>query len=192
MAAFGPVLSQVYGRVEGGWPLSVLGPTDHAAITAEPGLARSCGRPVNGIVTKLRSVEADQAGRGELLVRGATTSPEYTDADGWCALGDVMIRDQKGYLYFDGRLDRMINTGYHIYPEEVENAIVALGGVKACLVRGEPHPRWGQMVVAYVVADLSTQRDLAPDRMLSILSGKLAKYNVPREIRIVDHLPVGT
>jgi acyl-coenzyme A synthetase/AMP-(fatty) acid ligase len=45
----GPVLVQLYGRFEGGWPLAVLGVEDHARIAAGDSTpARSCGRPVEG------------------------------------------------------------------------------------------------------------------------------------------------
>ena len=63
---------------------------------------------------------------------------EAADPDGWCALGDIVRRDEDGYLYLSGRLDGMINTGsYHVYPREVEDAIAAFAGVREVLVRGE-------------------------------------------------------
>jgi acyl-CoA synthetase (AMP-forming)/AMP-acid ligase II len=114
----GSVLVQVYGRFEGGWPVAVLGVDDHARIAAgDTALAASCGRPVDGIEFRVRSVPGQPPGRGELSVRGATVVAEYADPDGWCALGDVAWLDEAGYLYLGGRLDGMINTGsYHVYP----------------------------------------------------------------------------
>ena len=117
------------------------------------------------------------------------TSRDFTDADGWCSLGDVMRRDDAGYLYFQRRLDRMINTGYHVYPDEVESVLASVAGVGAALVRGEPHPRWGQMVVAYVVADASAESHVLVDEVKAALSDRLARYKIPREIRVVAALP---
>lgn len=46
-----------------------------------------------------------------------------------------------GYLYLGPRLDGMINTGsYHVYPQEVRDAITALPYIRAALVRGEDDP----------------------------------------------------
>lgn len=152
----GPALTQVYGRVEGGWPIAMLTIDDHRALLGtNPALASSCGRPISEVKVALRPLPGRAADEVELRVQCAMTSRDYTDADGWCSLGDVMRQDDAGYLYYQRRLDRMINTGYHVYPDEVETVIASVAGVGATLVRGESHPRWGQMVVAYVVTDAS-------------------------------------
>ena len=140
-ALLGPVLVQLYGRFEGGWPLAVLGVDEHAAIAdGDDALARSCGRPVAETEWALRSVPGVTEG-GELAVRSDMVVPEYADPNGWCALGDLATIDEAGYLYLRGRLDGMINTGsYHVYPGEVEAAIASVPGVRSALVRGEPDP----------------------------------------------------
>jgi feruloyl-CoA synthase len=117
------------------------------------------------------------------------TSSDYVDSDGWCSLGDVMRRDQDGYLFYEKRLDRMINTGYHVYPDEIEGAIAQMAGVGRVLVRGEPHPKWGQTVVAYVVALAGTEPAALVDEIRSGLAGRLARYKIPREFRVVKELP---
>jgi len=186
----GPALTQVYGRVEGGWPIAMLTIDDHRALLdANPALASSCGRPIAEVQVALRPLPGQAADQGELRVQCAMTSRDYTDADGWCSLGDVMRQDDAGYLYYQRRLDRMINTGYHVYPDEVESVIAGVAGVRAALVRGESHPRWGQMVVAYVVADEAAASHLLVDEVKAALSDRLAKYKIPREIRVVAALP---
>lgn len=185
----GPVLTQVYGRVEGGWPLAILGPEDHARLRAQPELIRSFGRPIAEIEARLRPLAEGAAARGELAVRSAMTSRDYLDADGWCSLGDVVRRDDDGYLFYERRLDRMINTGYHIYPEEIEAVITGLDGVAAARVVGEPHPRWGQMLVAYVVPRGAAGRNALAAALPDAVAARLAKYKVPREFRLVEALP---
>jgi acyl-CoA synthetase (AMP-forming)/AMP-acid ligase II len=186
----GPALTQVYGRVEGGWPLAMLDIDDHRALLdGHAGLERSCGRPIAEVRVALRPLPGEPAGSGELRVQGATTSRDYTDADGWCSLGDVMRVDEAGYLFYERRLDRMINTGYHVYPDEIESVIAGVMGVDAVHVRGEPHARWGQMVVAYVVPATAMAAGALADDVRRTLQHRLAKYKVPREIRIVEALP---
>jgi fatty-acyl-CoA synthase len=186
----GPVLVQVYGRFEGGWPLAVLGIDDHARIAAgDTALARSCGRPVDNVELRLRSVPGQPPSRGELSVRGDTVVADYADPDGWCALGDVAWLDQAGYLYLGGRLDGMINTGsYHVYPREVEEAIAAVPGVQGALVRGEPDPTWGEAVTAYVVPDDPTSGEQLTERIRRALETRLARYKLPKRLHLVDSL----
>ena len=188
----GPVLIQVYGRFEGGWPLAVLGVDDHARIAAgDTALAASCGRPVDRVELRVRSVPGQPPGRGELSVRGDTVVTEYADPDGWCALGDVAWLDEAGYLHLGGRLDGMINTGsYHVYPREVEEAIAAVPGVQGTLVRGEPDPTWGEAVTAYVVPEDPTAGEQLTERIRHTLEARLARYKLPKRLHLVGSLDV--
>ena len=112
------------------------------------------------------------------------------DLQGWCALGDLALLDGRGYLYLRGRLDRMINTGsYHVYPDDVEEAISAVPGVGAVHVTGEPDPKWGQAVIAYVVIDDEADPEDLVGRIQSELPTRLARYKIPQAVRIVDTLP---
>jgi acyl-CoA synthetase (AMP-forming)/AMP-acid ligase II len=186
----GPVLVQVYGRFEGGWPLTVLGVEEHRRIAeGDDDLAASCGRPVDQVEIRLRPVTEQPPGHGELAVRGEMVVAEYADPDGWCALGDVATRDPEGYLRLAGRLDGMINTGsYHVYPREVEEAIAAVPGVSRALVRGEPDPTWGQAVTAYVVPADPADSGRLEDEIDAALRRRLARYKLPKRLRLVDSL----
>jgi acyl-CoA synthetase (AMP-forming)/AMP-acid ligase II len=182
VSAIGPALVQLYGRFEGGWPLTVLGVDEHDRIAdGEDKLGASCGRAVPGVELDIRHVgEA-----GELRVKGPTVVREYADPDGWCALGDVVTLDED-YYYLHGRLDGMINTGsYHVYPAEVEQAITAVSGVDAVRVRGEDDPVWGQAVTAYVAG----QTPLGEDELRQSLRQHIAAYKIPKRIHFVDRLP---
>lgn len=188
----GPVLTQVYGRVEGGWPIAILGPEDHAAIRGgEWDLAGSFGRPIDEVQVSLRAQEGGDRNVGELLVRSTMSAAEYVDPQGWCSLGDIVRRDARGYLCFERRSDRMINTGYHVYPEEIEAIIAAVDGVSRVRVSGEPHPRWGQVVVAEVVSTGAVADDELIAAVRDSVTLRLAKYKVPREFRLVGSIPLG-
>jgi acyl-CoA synthetase (AMP-forming)/AMP-acid ligase II len=188
MRVLGHVLVQVYGRIEGGWPLAVLGQEEHLRIErGDEELARSFGRPIEGAEVRLRHLEGEGPEVGELCARSPMSVSEYSDPDGWCALGDVVARDSRGYLRFLRRLDGMINTGsYHVYPREVEDAIKSLPAVREVSVVAEPDPKWGQRVVAYIVADAeaaSFERELA-----AALEERLARYKHPKQVHLVDSL----
>jgi acyl-CoA synthetase (AMP-forming)/AMP-acid ligase II len=194
-ATLGPVLVQIYGRLEGGWPLAILDQGDHAAILAgERRRAGSCGRPVGAPVElRLRPVAGEQAGVGELCTRSAMVVQEYADPDGWCALGDLASFDADGYLHLCGRLDDMINTGYHVYPQQIEEALRAIPRVAAARVRGEPDERRGEAIVAYVVgARASAAAEagaLDSEELRARLRETLAPYKIPHRIELVSRLP---
>jgi acyl-CoA synthetase (AMP-forming)/AMP-acid ligase II len=191
MQRFGPVLAQGYGRIEGGWPISILGIEEHRAIFAgDDTLAASCGRPVDGVRVSLRPVGDMAADFGELCVAGDQVVKEFSNPDGWCSLGDIMRMDSSGYLFYQGRLDRMINTGYHIYPSEIEEAILQTSGIVAARVAGEHSDEWGTTLVADLVLAEDAKQDDVLARVKAGLAARLAKYKIPRQFRIGDRLPL--
>ena len=98
---------------------------------------------------------------GELLIRNATTmtgywrDPEATEeafVDGWYRSGDLVRRDEEGFLTFVDRTDDMIVTGgENVYPAEVEDVLHSHPGVATGAVVGVPDDRWGAVVTAVVV-----------------------------------------
>lgn len=187
----GESLVQLYGRFEAGWPLAVLGADEHAAILeGDAELVTSCGRPIPQIDIRLADAPGTPDGHGELQTRNPMVSPEYADPEGWCALGDVAYLDERGYLHLAGRLDGMINSGsYHVYPQQVAEAIASVPGVTAARVTGEPDPVWGQAITAHVVADDPAHWDDLVARLKTELPHKLARYKIPKVFKEVSHLP---
>ena len=99
-----------------------------------------------------------------------------------------MRKDQAGYFYYRGRLDRMINTGYHVYPAEIEEAIGQVSGVSAARVTGETDETWGMTLVADLVLETGASSDETITSVGEALSRRLAKYKIPRRYRIVEAL----
>ncbi|WP_165970358.1 AMP-binding protein [Actinomadura sp. 6K520] len=179
----GDVLVQIYGRLEGGWPLTVLDQADHRAVAGgDMSRAGSCGRPVAA------AGELRVAPSGEVRVRSPMVVAEYADADGWCSLGDLG-RLADGYLHLRGRLDRMINTGYHVYPQEIEDAIRRIPGVADVLVSGEPGGRHGETVVAHIVPSGDAAPRALAARVEDELRSRFARYKVPRRFVVTGDLP---
>jgi acyl-CoA synthetase (AMP-forming)/AMP-acid ligase II len=188
-SALNPNLIQIYGRLEGGWPISILDVADHQAMAAgATNLADSCGRPIDAVEIKLRPFSTGSASPGELCVRGPMCVAEYSDADGWCASGDIMVQDSNGYLYYKGRVDRMINNGFHVYPEEIERAICAVSGVSEARVYAKPDARYGEIVVADIVVTEEQRQDAILSDVRTRLEKDLAKYKVPKAFNAVKSL----
>lgn len=102
--------------------------------------------------------------------------------------GDLVKKDEDGYLYFVGRRDQMIKSqGFRISPEEIEEIILASGLVSEVAACGEPDPVSGTVIVAHVVPrdrDAFTTREL-----LSYCQREMPSYMVPRMVHLHDSLP---
>lgn len=108
--------------------------------------------------------------------------------DGWYRTGDVGRIDEDGDLWVVGRVDDMIvSGGENIHPLEVEDVIAAHPSVREVAVVGAPDDRWGQRVVAVVVAEEPVSAEDLDRWCLD--SESLARFKRPREYRFVDALP---
>lgn len=78
--------------------------------------------------------------------------PDAPDAERVVYSGDLVRRDEDGFLYFVGRRDGLIKTlGYRVSPDEVAEALYASGQVAEAVVAAEPDERRGSRIVAHVV-----------------------------------------
>jgi len=108
--------------------------------------------------------------------------------DGWYSTGDVGRLDEDGDLWILGRVDDMIiSGGENIHPLEVEDALARHPQVAEVAVIGAPDDRWGQRVVAVVVAAGDVTAEALDEWCL--VSETLARFKRPREYRFVDALP---
>lgn len=176
-------------------------------VHAKPGCA---GRP--GLHARLRVVRASTERRvspdevaapgekGEIIA--ALDSPEAfagywnrSDADaralrdGWYFTGDMGYVDDAGELWVAGRVDDMIiSGGENIHPVEVEEVLARHPGVRDVAVVGEPDERWGERVVAFVVAGDGGLTAQALDAWCRA-GGDLAPFKRPRRVVFVESIP---
>jgi len=107
--------------------------------------------------------------------------------DGWYYPKDIARLDEDGDLWIVGRVDDMIiSGGENIHPSEVEEALAGHPSVEEVAVVGVADERWGQRVVAVIVASDADEEEL--DRHCKESSG-LAPFKRPREYRFVDERP---
>ena len=118
------------------------------------------------------------------------TAEEFTP-DGWFKTGDVGQVDACGYVHIVGRSkDLIISGGYNVYPAEIEAALNELPGVAESAVVGVPHPDFGEVGVAVVVARPGAAPDGEP--ILAALKAQMARFKVPRRCFVVAELPRNT
>lgn len=135
---------------------------------------------------------------GEICVRGGNVTPGYWNRpeanavsftqDGWFRSGDVGYRDAEGFLYVCDRLkDMVISGGENIYPAEVESVLYEHPDVAEAAVIGAPDEQWTERVVAVVVP--RPRRQITLEDLRAFAEGRLARYKLPKELRVVDALP---
>jgi acyl-CoA synthetase (AMP-forming)/AMP-acid ligase II len=102
--------------------------------------------------------------------------------------GDVVKRDEDGFLYFVSRKDEMIKTsGYRVSPTEIEEAVYESGLVRDAVALGVDDERLGQHIVVIVSpADGGT---LDPAVLLADLRRRLPLYMVPKDVLVRPEIP---
>ncbi|MET0896680.1 MAG: AMP-binding protein [Mycobacterium sp.] len=110
-----------------------------------------------------------------------------TDAD-WMRTTDLARIDADGFLWILGRADQaIIRGGFKVMPDDVRTALESHPAVRGAAVIGCPDPRLGETPVAMVELRDSVSAD--PLELTSYLQTRLARYEIPTEIAIVDMIP---
>jgi malonyl-CoA/methylmalonyl-CoA synthetase len=186
-----------YGMTETGMNLS----NPYAAGPRRPG---TVGTPLPGV--SIRIVDREDrvlppGTEGDLLVAGSNVfagywrAPEKTaesfvhDEVGrrWFRTGDLARQDPAtGYVTLLGRSRELILTGgFNVYPREVEEVLATFPGVREAAVAGRPHPEWGEVPVAFLVADAP----LDEEALVAFCKSQMAGFKVPRRFEYLEALP---
>ena len=199
--AMGQKFVQIYGQGESPMTITALA-REHLADTAHPrwaeriasvGVAHSCVQ-VRVVDGQDRPVPAGEP--GEVVVRGETVMAGYwgnaeataqTLRGGWLHTGDVGQLDEHGFLTLrDRSKDVIISGGSNIYPREVEEVLLQHPRVREAAVVGRRDAEWGEVVVAFLVADGAP----VPDAELDALClAHIARFKRPKAYRWMQALP---
>jgi malonyl-CoA/methylmalonyl-CoA synthetase len=162
------------------------------------------GFPLPGVTLRVMEDDSKAVAPGEIggiQVKGPNvfkgywrmpekTAEEFTD-DGFFRTGDVGKVDADGYVTIVGRSkDLIISGGYNVYPAEIEGYINDMPGVAESAVIGVPHPDFGEVGVAVIIAKPGAT--VEPDRVIAELKAKLANFKIPKRCVVVAELPRNT
>jgi long-chain acyl-CoA synthetase len=163
--------------------------TSGLVSTNPPGRTKpgTVGLPVAG--TEVRIVDGEICVRSALVMAGYWNAPELTAEtirNGWLYTGD-MGRLDDGYLtVVDRKKDLIIRGGFNVFPRDVEEALLEHQGVATACVLGRPDEVHGEEVVAFV----TVSDEVGEEELVAFGRQRLGGYKYPREIHIVDELPL--
>ena len=133
---------------------------------------------------------------GEVLAKGPQIMLGYWNrdseggdalGDGWLRTGDIAQMDSEGYFTLvDRKKDMIWVSGFNVYPNEIEELIAAVPGVREVGVIGVPHDRTGEQVCAYVVVGHPAP---SQETIIAHCREHMAAYKAPQSVVFVDELP---
>ncbi len=202
VATFGSCIGQCWGQAEAPFLLTYLAPEEVAAAAAgdHPERLRSCGRPTSSALVEILDDEGvllPRGERGELVARGRLVTPGYFQRPeataevrqfGWHHTGDVGYMYEDDYVYIVDRKKEMVITGgFNVYPAEVEAVLLAMPEIRDCAVIGIPDEKWGESVLALVIAEEPDWSDAT--HVLSCARTALGPVKAPKRVVFVSYLP---
>ncbi len=129
--------------------------------------------------------------RGPQIMKGYYNQPGETEktitSEGWLCTGDIGKIDADGYIYIvDRKKDMILVSGFNVYPNEIENVVVAHPKVLEAAAIGIPDAKSGEVVKLFVV---KKDNSLTKDEIIAYCKENLTGYKIPKEVEFRDELP---
>jgi len=183
-----------------GYGLSETAPVATCNRSDTPGFTGTIGLPVPS--TEIAIVDDDGkplplGSIGEIAIRGPQVMSGYWNrpdetakvmtADGYFRSGDIGIMDADGYVKIvDRKKDMILVSGFNVYPNELEEVIMAHPGVLECAVVGVPDEHSGEAVKVFVVRK---DQALNAEQLMDYCRQEFTGYKKPKYIEFRDELP---
>ncbi|NTZ98043.1 long-chain-fatty-acid--CoA ligase [Pseudomonas koreensis] len=188
-------------RITEGYGLTETSPVACTNPYGEKSRLGTVGLPVPGTLLKViddEGVEQSMGERGELCIKGPQImkgywhKPEATaevlDAEGWFKSGDIAVIDPDGFVRIvDRKKDMIIVSGFNVYPNEIEDVVMAHPKVANCAVIGVPDERSGEAVKLFVVA---RETGVSLEELKAYCKENFTAYKVPKHIVLRESLPM--
>ncbi|HWA42212.1 MAG TPA: MFS transporter, partial [Hypericibacter adhaerens] len=161
-AKFGLRPLEGFGMTEMG-PVVAVNSTDvEDGTEAQAGQKEgTVGRPIPGVAVRTvdpeTGAEVPDGAEGMLLVKGPGMMDGYIGdpartaeamVDGWYRSGDIALIDEDGFIKITGRLSRFSKIAGEMVPHgRIEDAALAIPGLRAAIVVGVPDPAKGEKIV---------------------------------------------
>ena len=188
-------------RITEGYGLTETSPVASTNPYGKRSRLGTVGLPVPGTLMKVVSddgVEQPLGERGELCIKGPQimkgywNKPEATaevlDDEGWFKSGDIAVIDAEGFVHIvDRKKDMIIVSGFNVYPNEIEDVVMAHPKVANCAVIGVPDERSGEAVKLFVVA---RETGVSLEELKAYCKENFTGYKIPKHIVLRESLPM--
>lgn len=143
---------------------------------------------------------AETGERGEICVKGPQVMLGYynrpdetanafleTSEGRWFRTGDIGIQDEDGYFRIvDRKKDMILVSGFNVYPNEIEDVVSQMPGIKEVACVGIPDEKSTEIVQLFVV---KKDPDLTEKEIMDFCRANLTAYKCPRKIEFREELP---
>ncbi len=183
-------LFEAYGSTEAGL-VTLLRPEDQMKKLGAIGLECAGTGKIKILDDDRKPVKQGEV--GELFSWGPMLFDEYYNMPGktadsheglYFSAGDMARQDEEGYYYIVDRKHNMIITGgEHVYPNEMEEIISRHPKVFDAAVIGTPHPKWGEQVMAVVIAKDGVELD--GQEIIDFVAPHVAAFKKPKSVAVI-------
>lgn len=186
------IISNAYGMSESA--VSTISLISREQFEKNPEIIKTVGKPLKYCEMKLLDENGIESNIGHAYARSPNMAKGYLNmdppfVDGWFPTGDILRVDEDGNYWFMDRAKDMVKTGgENVFSYEVENVIKRLPSVRDCAVVGLPDPIYSEAVSAAIVPNPGftfTRQDIR-----DFCAQHLAPYKKPRNVFVVDELPI--
>lgn len=180
----GDVLFNLYGTSEAGFSVLAI-PQD---LKKYP---NTIGRKIRGVSLKILDKFGKEVGDGEtgIIHIKASWSMENMK-DRYVSTGDMGYMNKEGYLFLKGRSDDMIvSGGENVYPKDLELALLGNEQIEEAVAIAVEDQDFGKRLVTFVVLQ-SKSKDLDSEALKKWLTTRVARFQMPHKIIIIDSLPM--
>lgn len=162
----------------------------------------SIGLPLPGTVIEIRETEGSRklvkdGDVGELCITGPQVMKAYWQNEketkevlrsNRLHTGDLGYIDKDGYIFIVDRIkDVIINSGFNVYPREIEELLYKHRFIEEAAVIGLPDAYKGQKVKAFI--KLRPYETMTAAQVHAYLESKLARYKIPEEVEFISEMP---
>jgi fatty-acyl-CoA synthase len=177
--SLGSVLNNLYGTSEAG--LNIIATPEDLKYSPE-----TLGKKINGVNLKILDGDYQEVSSGvigEICVKGNLSDPRNNN--NWVRTGDLGYQDEHGYFFLCGRSDDMIiSGGENVFPFDIEKVLLEHPDIRDAAVIGMEDEEFGQRLKAFVKTTA-----LSEHTILEWLRPRVARYQIPKEIVIVEDIP---
>ena len=183
-----------------GYGLSETSPSASCNPVDSIAFSGSIGLPMPNTELKLLDDDGNEVGPGvpgEIAIKGPQVMAGYWQrpdetaqvmtADGYFRSGDIGVVDERGYFkVVDRKKDMILVSGFNVYPNEVEDVLTQMPGIRECAAVGIPDPRTGEAVKLVIVRSdpAVTEADVR-----AYCEANLTGYKRPRVVEFRSDLP---